>query len=108
MSEGEESVEIDERESAEDRLAGQVESLAAATQSLVRDVQQLQRYHPLLGSVRLLLWRGFLYGVSHGLGYAVGATVIVAVLVWVLGKLQVVPVLGEWIATLLETIETSR
>lgn len=92
----------------EAELVEQMERLAAVTGSLIQAVKRLRRLHPLLGSLRLLLWRGFLYGVAHGLGYAVGATLIVALLVWLLAKLQVVPILGDWIAQLLQAIEAAQ
>lgn len=94
-------------EREEDRLIERLERLTVLTTSLIRAVERLQRWHPLLGSFPLLLWRGFLYGIVHGLGYTLGATVIVAVLVWLLGKLEVVPVLGEWIVELIRTIQAA-
>ncbi|HEY68559.1 MAG TPA: hypothetical protein G4N97_09855 [Thermoflexia bacterium] len=92
----------------EERLAEQLDRLTAATTALVREVEQLQKWHPLAGSLRNLLWRSFLQGVASGLGRAVGATVILALLVWLLGRLQVVPVLGAWIARLLEAIQVAQ
>jgi hypothetical protein len=100
--------DVQEEEQQGQPLVEQVERLTATTESLTRAVERLQRWHPLLGDLSLLLWRGFLYGVAHGLGYAVGATLIVAALIWLLSQLQVVPILGEWIAHLREAIEASQ
>ena len=55
-----------------------------------------------------LLISGFLYGVARGLGYAVGFTVIGAVLVWLINQLNVLnlPLIGDFIAELLVYIES--
>ncbi len=68
----------------------------------------MQQWHPLAGSIRHVLWRNFLRGVAFGLGQTVGAVLLLALLAWLLSQLQVVPVLGEWIARLLEAIQTAQ
>ncbi|HIE38823.1 MAG TPA: hypothetical protein EYH30_05640 [Anaerolineales bacterium] len=89
-------------------LVKELERLTEATTALAQEVERLQRWHPLAGRLRHLLWRGFLQGVASGLGRAVGATVVLALLVWLLGRLQVVPVLGEWIARLMEAVQSAQ
>ena len=99
----------------EERPVEQLECLTSVITALAQEVERLRRcpelaegqWHPLSGSLRRLLWRSFLQGIASGLGRAMGATVILALLVWLLGRLQVVPVLGTWIARLLETIQTA-
>lgn len=90
------------------QLAEQLESLAGATTALAQEVEVLRQWHPLYGSIRPVLWRGFVQGVASGMGRAVGATVLVAVLVWLLSGIQLVPVLGEWIAQLLDAIRSAQ
>ena len=71
----------------EKQLVEQVEHLAAVTTVLAQEVERLQQWHPLSGSLRRFLGLSFLQGVAIGLGRAVGATVILALLVWLLGHL---------------------
>jgi len=95
-------------ERQEEHLVKQLEHLATVTKALTQEVEHLQRWHPLAGSLRLVLWRNFLRGIAGGLGQTVGATVILALLVWLVGRLQVVPVLGVWIARILEEIQVAQ
>ncbi len=98
----------DNTEWQEEQLIEQLEHLAAVTKALTQEVEQLQQWHPLAGGLRHLLWRSFLQGIASGLGRAVGATVVLALLVWLLGQLEVVPVLGAWIVRLAETIQEAQ
>ena len=95
-------------EQQEKRLIEQLEHIAAVTEKLTQEVERLQRWHPLAGNLRHLLGRSFLRGVAWGLGHTVGATVILALLVWLLGRLQVVPVLGAWIVRVMEAVQAAR
>lgn len=52
-----------------------------------------------------LLWFQFLRGLAFGLGTAVGATVLVAVLVYLLSSVDFIPVLGEWAKEIIRVIE---
>jgi len=99
---------VGEEEWPEKRLPEQLERLSTATKALIQEVENLQQWHPLAGGMRRLLWRSFLQGIASGLGRAVGATLIVALLVWLLGRLLAVPVLGVWIARLLEEITAAQ
>ena len=92
----------------EEQLVEQLERLAAVTTVLAQEVERLQQWRPLSGRLRRLLWRSFLQGTASGLGRAVGATVMLTLLIWLLGGLQVVPVLGVWIARLLEAIQVAQ
>lgn len=82
--------------------------LAAVVAALTQEVARLQKWPPIYGDLRRLLWRSLLQGIANGLGQAIGATVVVAALVWLLGKLEIVPVLGVWIARLLEAIQQAQ
>jgi len=97
-----------EEQQQDERLVKQLERMTTTATALAREVERLQRWHPLAGDQRRLLWRSFLQGVAGGLGRAVGATVIVALLVWLAGQLQVVPGLGGWIARLIEAIRSAQ
>ncbi|MBQ3111641.1 MAG: hypothetical protein IJC70_02080 [Firmicutes bacterium] len=64
-------------------------------------------YVMLTQKPRKLLVSGFLYGVARGLGYAVGFTIIGALLIWLINQLNVLnlPVIGDFIAELLVYIQ---
>lgn len=47
----------------------------------------------------------FVAGMASGLGGAVGATVILALIFFVISKLQVVPVLGNFITEIIKVVE---
>ena len=42
------------------------------------------------------MWTNFKAGVARGLGITVGATLVLAILIWVLTKLVNLPVIGEY------------
>jgi len=90
------------------RLVERLEELTTATRALAREVERLQRWHSLAGDIRHVLWRNFLRGVAFGLGQTVGAVLLVGILAWLLSRLEVVPVVGEWIARLWEAIRTAQ
>ena len=60
------------------------------------------RVHYSLG--RMLL-NNFLGGLSWGFGTVLGATIFVAFVLFIVGKLNTVPVIGDFIARILEQIE---
>ena len=91
----------------DDRLVEQVERMSTTIIALTQEVERLQRWQPG-GDRRRLLWWSFLQGVASGLGRAVGATVILALLIWLVGRLQVVPGLGKWIARLMEAVQAAQ
>lgn len=71
------------------------------------EASHIAEYVELMNSPRRLLWRSFLAGIARGLGVAVGATVIFALVLEVLRRLIVVNVLGigDFIVSILKVIE---
>lgn len=57
--------------------------------------------------LRILLYQ-FLRGLAFGLGTALGATVLLSLLVWWLSQFEFLPIVGEWAAQLVNQIEASR
>ncbi len=49
----------------------------------------------------------FVNGVFSGLGYVVGASIVFTVIVYLLGKINLVPVIGEWLGAVLQQAITS-
>lgn len=74
------------------------------------DASRIADYVDLMNSPRKLLWRSFLAGIARGLGVAVGATVIFALVLELLRRLIVVNVLGigDFIVSILKVIEARQ
>jgi len=51
-----------------------------------------------------LFWVNLLAGMGRGLGFVIGATVLVALILWLLKPFFSVPVLGKWIAKIAEVV----
>lgn len=64
----------------------------------------------LLGNKRKLLVRNFIAGISKGIGIGIGFTLLTAILVIILQKIVTlnIPVLGEYIADIVEIVEHKR
>lgn len=62
-------------------------------------------YIDLLGNTRRQIKSAFIRGIFTGLGTVLGATLLVAFLVWALGQLGGVPFIGEYLQGTAETIQ---
>ncbi len=69
--------------------------------------QNIQELIYVLGSQKEMLKRNFWAGVSRGVGIGVGVTIITAILVIILQKIVTlnIPVIGEYIAEIVEIVE---
>lgn len=73
----------------------------ATSQEVKRDLEQLlSEYIHLIDSPREMIWRSFVRGVFGGLGGVVGATVMVALLVFLLQHFGGLPFIGHYFQTL--------
>ncbi|MDD5605898.1 MAG: DUF5665 domain-containing protein [Patescibacteria group bacterium] len=59
------------------------------------------------GSWRHLIARSFVSGVFVGLGATVGFALVIALVGYILGALEVVPIIGEFFANLNEFVNTA-
>lgn len=50
-------------------------------------------------------FHSFMSGLFSGLGSVIGATFVVALLLWVLGHLQLVPLIGAWLADIVKVVQ---
>lgn len=73
-----------------------------AIEALTTEVQRLNshRFVRLQNRPLSLIWHNFLRGLAFGLGSALGATVLLSLLVWWLSQFEFLPILGEWAAEL--------
>lgn len=64
----------------------------------------------LLGNKKELIIRNLMAGIFRGIGIGIGVTVITAILVMILQKIVTlnIPVIGEYIADIVEIVERSR
>lgn len=64
----------------------------------------------LLGNKKEMLKRNLIAGVSRGIGIGIGVTVITAILIFLMQKIVTlnIPIIGEYIADIVEIVERSR
>lgn len=64
----------------------------------------------LLGNKRKLLVRNLITGISKGIGIGIGFTILTAIIVMILQKIVTlnIPVIGEYIADIVEIVERSK
>ena len=64
----------------------------------------------LLGNKKEMFIRNFLAGISRGIGIGIGVTVITAILILLLQKIVTlnIPIIGEYIADIVEIVQKSR
>ncbi len=64
----------------------------------------------LLGSNKEIIKRNLLAGIARGVGIGIGVTIITAILVILLQKIVTlnIPIIGEYIADIVEIVEKSR
>lgn len=58
-------------------------------------------------SRRKIFWMNFLLGVLRGFGTVVGATIGVAILIWILSLFSQIPLVGPFVNNIKHTVNTS-
>lgn len=69
---------------------------------------KIAEYVEIMNNPKKLIYYNFIGGLARGLGTAIGLTVLVALLVYMLRKIVNLPLIGEYIANLLDIIENYR
>ena len=64
----------------------------------------------MLGNKKEIIKRNLLAGIARGVGIGIGVTIITAILIILLQKIVTlnIPVIGEYIADIVEIVEKSR
>lgn len=64
----------------------------------------------IIGSKKEILKRNLIAGISRGVGIGIGITIITALIVYLLRRLIMlnIPVIGDYIADIVEIVEKSR
>ena len=55
-----------------------------------------------------LIWFQVVRGLAFGLGSVLGATVLVAIFIFMLGELDFIPILGEWAQQILDILQAGK
>lgn len=66
---------------------------------------RLNQYVRAILNTRRLALLSFFTGVLSGLGGAIGATLVLALLVYILSRLEVVPYLGRFVTEIVKTVQ---
>ena len=72
--------------------------------ALTDELRQLNRRERLINR----MGRQLLIGVAFGLGSVLGATLVLSVLIYLLTNIEIIPIVGEWAARIVEEIEARR
>lgn len=72
--------------------------------ALTDELRQLNRRERLINRIG----RQLLIGVAFGLGSVLGATLVLSVLIYLLTNIEIIPIVGEWAARIVEEIEARR
>jgi hypothetical protein len=86
------------------------ESLSKSISKLSEMIEKMmsKRYFRIIDSSWRFLFYNFLAGLAKGLGFMVGASLVFALLIWILSKLSLIPVIGDWVKALLYYIKTTQ
>ena len=60
----------------------------------------------IYNSIKKILFISFLKGLASGLGWIIGATILVSLLTYILSQIEFIPILGDIVSQLIEEIET--
>ncbi|WP_102411580.1 DUF5665 domain-containing protein [Beduinella massiliensis] len=83
-------------------LIGQIERLTKNAEKL-----RLSEYLQYVSDTKRLLWVNFVSGVARGFGFAVGFSILGALLIVLLQRITVdnLPVIGEFLAEVIRVVE---
>ena len=59
----------------------------------------------IYNSTKKILFVSFLKGLASGLGWIIGATILVSLLTYILSQIEFIPILGDIVSQLIEEIE---
>lgn len=55
-----------------------------------------------------ILWHNFLAGIAWGLGITVGATILLAIGGFILSKINLIPIIGTFVAQIVEFVQQNN
>ena len=60
----------------------------------------------IYNSTKKILFISFLKGLASGLGWIIGATILVSLLTYILSQIEFIPILGDIVSQLIQEIES--
>lgn len=68
---------------------------------------KIKEYVELMGNTKKLLWKNFIAGISRGLGYGIGFTILGSIILIILRKIVLlnIPVIGRYLKDILDIVE---
>ncbi len=89
-----------------------MEKLSLQIEKLINMLEKgnLQELAYILGNKKEIIKRNLIAGIFRGIGIGIGVTIVTALLVLLLRKIVAwnIPVIGEYIADIVEIVEKSR
>jgi hypothetical protein len=61
-------------------------------------------YRPL----KKMLWQNFLGGIAWGLGVTVGLSIVLAILGFIISKINLIPFIGDFVTRIVEFVEKNK
>ncbi|WP_432400722.1 DUF5665 domain-containing protein [Wukongibacter sp. M2B1] len=76
--------------------------------SVALEKTKIQEYTEIINNPRRLIFINLVGGLARGLGMAIGFTILAAVIIYFVQQLVNLPLIGKYIAELLDIIENYR
>ncbi len=86
----------------DDKLVKNLEVLTAHIERM-----ESNAFSRLLNDPKHFFWYRFIGGIASGVGNILGATVVVALFLYILQRIQVAPIIGPFIADIVEQVMKS-
>ncbi|NIA02244.1 MAG: hypothetical protein GWP15_02575 [Nitrospirae bacterium] len=83
-------------------------TLAKEVKELTKEVKKLKKleFIKILKRPWKYMWMSFLHGLMVGFGWVIGASVLVALLIYLLAQIQFVPYLGDFVTDVIEEVKS--
>lgn len=92
-------------------MFGRIKKLKKQVDIFNRKIEEakIKEYVELMGNTKKLLWKNFISGISKGLGYGIGFTILGAIVLIILRKVVLlnIPVIGRYLKDILDIVETT-
>ena len=89
-----------------------IDLLNASINNLLETIQKsnIEQWTYIFGSKKEIIIRNIIAGIFRGVGIGIGVTIITAILVIILQKIVTlnIPIIGEYIADIVEIVQRSR
>ena len=83
-----------------DKNDNEIKKLSEAIKSLNNN-----NIFKIYNSTKKILFVSFLKGLASGLGWIIGATILVSLLTYILSQIEFIPILGDIVSQLIQEIE---